>query len=158
MRWWRLALVVLTAALAAVAATVLAVAVTVATGGGTARWFPTMDQHPLRWAAAATGAIAVAAVLGWAAQRWYERSLKAQVPAVHQPEPWVVNRPAEVDQIVSAHSDARRASGSSAASMADAACMICASHSYRVERAWRSSIMMRLGRFAGLAAWHPART
>jgi hypothetical protein len=44
-RWWRLALLIVAGALAAAAATVLAVAVNVATGG-TASWFPTMDQHP----------------------------------------------------------------------------------------------------------------
>ena len=101
MRRWRLALVVMVAALAAVAGTVLAVAVNVATGG-TARWFPTMGRHPVLWTAGATAAIFVAALLGWAAQRWYERGLKAQVPAVQRPESWVVDRPAEVDQIVSA--------------------------------------------------------
>ena len=47
-------------------------------------------------------AVAVASLLVWAAQRWYERGLSVLVPAVQRPEPWVVDRPAEVDQIVAA--------------------------------------------------------
>ena len=72
MRWWRLAAVILAGALAAAAATVLAVAVNVATGG-TARWFPAVERHPLRWTAGATAAVALAGLLVWAAQRWYDR-------------------------------------------------------------------------------------
>ena len=100
-RWWRLTLVVLAAALAAAAATVLAVVVNVATGG-TAAWFPAVGRHPLWWTAGATGAVAVAALLVWSSQRWYERGLAALIPAVQRPEPWVVDRPAEVGQIVAA--------------------------------------------------------
>ena len=99
-RWWRLALLVLAGVVAA-AATVLAVAVNVATGG-TAKWFPPVERHPLWWTAGATAAVAVAWLLVWAAQRWYERGLSVLVPAVQRPEPWVVDRPAEVDQIVAA--------------------------------------------------------
>jgi len=79
-RWWRLALLAAAGALAAAAATVLAVAVNVATGS-TARWFPTMDQHPLRWTAGATAAVAGAGLLGWGAQRWYDRRMAELVPA-----------------------------------------------------------------------------
>ena len=68
-RWWRLALLVLAGAAAAAAATVLAVAVNVATGG-TAKWFPPVERHPLWWTAGATVAVAVASLLVWAAQRW----------------------------------------------------------------------------------------
>ena len=100
-RWWRLALLVLAGVVAAAAATVLAVAVNVATGG-TAKWFPPVERHPLWWTAGATAAVAVASLLVWAAQRWYERGLSVLVPAVQRPEPWVVDRPAEVDQIVAA--------------------------------------------------------
>ena len=100
-RWWRLALLVLAGVLAAAAATVLAVAVNVATGG-TAKWFPPVERHPLWWTAGATAAVAAASLLVWAAQRWYERGLSELVPAVQRPEPWVVDRPAEVDQIVAA--------------------------------------------------------
>ena len=101
MRWWRLALLVLAGVAAATAATVLAVAVNVATGG-TAKWFPPVERHPLWWTAGATAAVAVAWLLAWAAPRWYERRLSRLVPAVQRPEPWVVGRPAEVDQIVAA--------------------------------------------------------
>ena len=100
-RWWRLALLVLAGVVAAAAATVLAVAVNVATGG-TAQWFPPVERHPLWWTAGATAAVAAASLLVWAAQRWYERGLSVLVPAVQRPEPWVVDRPAEVDQIVAA--------------------------------------------------------
>jgi WD40 repeat protein len=100
-RWWRLALLVLAGLVAAAAATVLAVAVNVATGG-TAKWFPPVERHPPRWTIGATMAVAVASWLVWAAQRGYERGLSVLVPAVQRPEPWVVNRPAEVDQIVAA--------------------------------------------------------
>ena len=101
MRWWRLAAVILAGALAAAAATVLAVAVNVATGG-TARWFPAVERHPLRWTAGATAAVALAGLLVWAAQRWYDRTLKDLIPARQLPEPWVVDRPAEVNQVVRA--------------------------------------------------------
>ena len=53
---------------AAVAATVLAVAVNAATGG-TARWFPAVERHPLWWTAGATAAVAVTALVVWRAQR-----------------------------------------------------------------------------------------
>jgi hypothetical protein len=56
-RRWRLALLVLAGVVAA-ATTVLAVAVNVATGG-TAKWFPPVERHPLRWTAGATAAAAV---------------------------------------------------------------------------------------------------
>jgi WD40 repeat protein len=100
-RWWRLAAVMLAGALAAAAATVLAVAVNVATGG-TARWFPAVERHPLWWTAGATAAVALAGLLVWAAQRWYDRALKELIPARQLPEPWVVDRPAEVNQVVRA--------------------------------------------------------
>src|SRR5438445_568949 len=92
---------VLAGALVPAAGTVLAVAVNVATGG-TASWFPAVERHPLRWIAAATAAVAAASLLMWWMQRWYERGLSAMVPAVQRPEPWVVGRPGEVDQIVAA--------------------------------------------------------
>ena len=100
-RWRRLALLVLAGVVAAVAATVLAVAVNVATGG-TAKWFPPVERHPLWWTAGATVAVAAAGLLVWAAQRGYERGRSVLVPAEQRPEPWVVDRPAEVDQIVAA--------------------------------------------------------
>jgi hypothetical protein len=100
-RWWRLALLVLAGVVAAAAATVLAVAVNVATGG-TAKWFPSVERHPLLWTVGATVTVAVAPLLAWAAQQRYARGLSVLVPPVQQLEPWVVDRPAEVDQIVSA--------------------------------------------------------
>jgi hypothetical protein len=98
---WRLALLILAGVLTAVAGTVLAVAVNVATGG-TARWFPTMERYALWWTAGATVNVAGAGLLVWHAQRWYERGLAELIPAVQRPERWVVDRPAEVNKIVAA--------------------------------------------------------
>ena len=100
-RGWRLALVAGAGVLAAAAGTVLAVALNAATGG-MARWFPTMDRYPLWWAAGATVAVAVAGLVVWRVQAWYERRSTELVPAVQRPEPWVVGRPDEVNQVVAA--------------------------------------------------------
>jgi len=100
-RWWRLALLVLAGLVVAAAGTVLAVAVNVATGG-TARWFPAVQRHPLWWTAGATVAAAAGSLLVWGVQRWYNRGLSVLVPAVQRPEPWVVDRPGEVGQVVAA--------------------------------------------------------
>jgi len=105
--WWRLALLVLAAALAAAATTVLAVVVNVATGG-TAPWFPYAVRHPAWWTAGATVAVGGASLLVWASQRWYDRWLKALIPAIQQREPWVVDRPIEVGQVVAALRQRRR--------------------------------------------------
>ena len=89
MRAWRLVLLILAGVLAAAASTVLAVAVNVATGG-TARWFPAVERHPLWWTAGVTVAVAGAGLLVWLAQRWYDRGLAELVPAVQRPPAWVV--------------------------------------------------------------------
>ena len=100
-QWRRLALLILAGVVAAAAVALLAVAVNVATGG-TAKWFPPVERYPLWWTAGATAAVAVTSLLVWSAQRGYERGLRERIPAVQQPEPWVVGRPAEVDQVVAA--------------------------------------------------------
>ena len=100
-REWRLALVILAGLAAAVAATAVSVAVNMLSGS-TAGWLKAMERHPLRWSIAATVAAAVASLLAWWAQRRYDQGLAELVPAVQQPEPWVVDRPAEVGQIVRA--------------------------------------------------------
>ena len=41
-------------------------------------------------------------VAGVGAQRWYDRGPSVLVPAVPRPEPWVVDRPGEVGQVVAA--------------------------------------------------------
>ena len=66
-----------------------------------------MERHPLWWTAGATAAVAGAGLLVWWAQRWYDRGLAELVPAVQRPEPWVVDRPAEVSQVVAALRAAR---------------------------------------------------
>jgi hypothetical protein len=98
-------LLILAGVLATAASTVLAVAVNVATGG-TARWFPAVERHPLWWTAGATVAVAGAGLLVWLAQRWYDRGLAELVPAVQRPPSWVVGRPAEVRQVIAALSRA----------------------------------------------------
>ena len=102
-RWGRLGLVALAGLIAAGAAAVLAVVVNLATGG-TAGWFPfpSAGRHPLWWMSGATAAVALASLLVWAAQRWYERGLSVPVPAAERLEPWVVERPDQVGQIVAA--------------------------------------------------------
>ena len=106
MRGWRLVPVAVAALAAAVAATVAAVAVNAATSG-TADWYRAVERHPLWWAAAATVAVAAAGLLVWRAQGWYDRRLAELVPAVQRPEPWVIDRPAEVSQIAAALRDQR---------------------------------------------------
>ena len=107
MPWRRLALLILAGVLAATAGTVIAVAVNVATGG-TAGWFLPLERHPLWWIAGATAGVAGTGLLVWWAQRWFERGLEELVPARQWPERWMVNRPSEVNQIVTA---LRRRSG-----------------------------------------------
>jgi hypothetical protein len=97
----RAVLVAVAALVAAAAGTLLAVCANVATGG-TARWFPAVERQPLGWTAGATVAVAGAALLAWWTQRRYERGLAVLVPAEQRPEPWVVDRPDEVEPIVAA--------------------------------------------------------
>ena len=98
---WRIALVAASVLIAAAAGTLVAVAVNAATNS-TAGWYRVVERHPLWWTVGATAAVAAAGLLVWAAQRWYERGLRELVPARQLPEPWVVDRPAEVNQIVRA--------------------------------------------------------
>jgi WD40 repeat protein len=103
MVWWsRRALLVLAGVVTAVAAAVLAVAVNVLTGSTAPTGFPGLQRHPLWWTAGAAAAVAAAWLLAEAAPRWYERRLSELIPPEQQLEPWVVDRPAEVDQIVAA--------------------------------------------------------
>jgi hypothetical protein len=101
-RWSRRALLVLAGVVTAVAAAVLAVAVNVLTGGTAPKGFPGLHRHPLWWTAGSAAAVAAAWLLAEAAPRWYERRLSELIPPEQQPEPWVVDRPAAVDQIVAA--------------------------------------------------------
>ncbi|WP_410676915.1 NB-ARC domain-containing protein [Amycolatopsis sp. cmx-4-68] len=94
-------MVVLAFVVAAVAATVVAVAVNVATGGSSS-WLPAVEAHPLRWMVGSTGLVAVAGWGVWLSQRVWERRLAELVPAPQRPEGWVVGRPVEVGQVVAA--------------------------------------------------------
>ncbi len=104
MRGWRLVPVAVAALGAAVAVTVVAVAVNAATSGS-AGWYRVVERHPLWWTAGATAAAAVTALVMWRVQAWYEHRSSELVPAVQRPERWVVDRPAEVNQIVAALRD-----------------------------------------------------
>jgi WD40 repeat protein len=85
-----------TLGLAAVAPTLVSIAVNAATSG-TANWYRFLERHyPMGWTAGAT-ALAALALL---AQQRYDRSLEELVPARQLPESWVVPRPAEVNQAV----------------------------------------------------------
>lgn len=101
MRWVGFAFLAVAALLAAVAATVIAVAVNVATGG-TSPWLPSVETRPLWWVVGGTAAVAVAGVLMWWAQRQADRRLDELVPAALRIEPWVVDRPLEVGRVVRA--------------------------------------------------------
>jgi hypothetical protein len=59
--------------LTAAAGTVLAVALNAATGG-TVRWFPALEQHPLWWTAGSAVAVAGAGLVVWWIQAWYEHT------------------------------------------------------------------------------------
>jgi WD40 repeat protein len=83
---------------AASAATLVAVAVNVATGGS-APWLPAVERQPLWWAGAGTAVIAVAGLAGTWTQRLLDRQLPV-VPAEQRPESWIIERPVEVDRIV----------------------------------------------------------
>jgi WD40 repeat protein len=61
-----------------------------------------MDRYPLWWMAGAVAAVAGAGLVVWRAQAGYERGSAELVPAVQPLEPWVVDRPVEVNQIVAA--------------------------------------------------------
>jgi hypothetical protein len=98
---WRLVPVAGAGLLTAASGALLAIAVNAATGAPV-RWFPAVERHPLWWTAGATFGVAGAGLLAWAAERWYESGLRELVPARQRPEPWVVDRPAEVNQIVAA--------------------------------------------------------
>jgi len=103
-RGWRFALVGVAGLLAAAVATVLTVVANVATGSQ-ARWFSwsgAVGRYPLWWIFGATVAVAGAGLLVWRVQSWYDQGLGERVPAVDRPEPWVMDRPDKVNQIVAA--------------------------------------------------------
>jgi diguanylate cyclase (GGDEF)-like protein len=101
MRWRRLALLILAGLLASGAGAVVAVVLNVATGSK-APWFLPVEGYLLWWTTGAIVGAAVAGLLVWEAQRWYERGLSELIPAVQRLPLWVVDRPAEVDKIVAA--------------------------------------------------------
>ena len=102
MRWRRLTLIVFAAVLAAVAATAVCVAVNMLSSS-TAGWYRAMERHPLRWVIVATGdrrRCGAADVVGAAVVR--PLAWRSWFPQCSGPETWVVDRPAEVRQVVAA--------------------------------------------------------
>lgn len=100
-RWWRVAILAGAGLLAALATTVGAVAINVATGGSSP-WLPAIQDDPLWWTAGATVGVACAAMLVWLAQKSADRRWLELVPVEQRPEAWVVDRPDEVGQVVTA--------------------------------------------------------
>ncbi|GAA0505584.1 ATP/GTP-binding protein [Paractinoplanes deccanensis] len=84
MRWWRLSLLVAAGVVGALATTVGAVAVNVATGG-TARPLPWVERHPWQWSVGAAIAVAAAGMVGYFAQRWYDRGSARHAPVKQRP-------------------------------------------------------------------------
>ncbi|MEU9507789.1 NB-ARC domain-containing protein [Micromonospora sp. NPDC048170] len=68
-----------------------------------------MSSNYLRWLAASVLITAGSGLLIWWAQRWYERGLAELVPPKQRPEPWMVDRPTEVREIVQAVTQRRGA-------------------------------------------------
>jgi hypothetical protein len=106
-RAWRTVVRVVVGVVDAGAATVLAAAVNVATGG-TSPWLPPVAAHPLWWTVGATAAVAGSGVLVWRVERWIDQRLAALVPAEQRPDSWVVARPEEVGKVVAALRDRGR--------------------------------------------------
>src|SRR3569833_1311664 len=100
-RWRSRALVIGAVVLLAVAGTVGAVVVNLATSSDTA-WWRLIQAHPLRWVFGSTLAIAVMTLLVWWVQRRHERWQATPIPAEQRLESWVVDRPVEVQEVVNA--------------------------------------------------------
>ncbi|HEX4701981.1 MAG TPA: NB-ARC domain-containing protein [Pseudonocardiaceae bacterium] len=98
---WRVAALVVAGLVAATAATVVAIAINVATGGSSP-WLPPVQAHPLRWMVGATLAVAASGLLVWWVQHVVDQRLAALVPAEQRPESWVVDRPVDVSKVVAA--------------------------------------------------------
>ncbi|MEJ2855066.1 MULTISPECIES: NB-ARC domain-containing protein [unclassified Saccharothrix] len=100
-RWWLVGRLAAVGLAAATAASFVAVAVNVATGGS-GPWLPMVEAHPLRWMVAGTVAVALTGVTAWWVHRQVDGQWTEVVPVDQRPEPWVVDRPVEVGQVVSA--------------------------------------------------------
>jgi len=112
---WQARVPMLALAALAVTATLTAALAAIATNAATnvpTEWpmgLETVRVHPFRWVGL-TVAVGCAVTLAlWWVQHIVERRLVEVVPAVERPEPWVIGRPREVDQVVSA---LRRGEGS----------------------------------------------
>src|SRR5262245_45881372 len=85
--------------MSAVAIAVSAVAINVSTGGS-ALWFPSMDEFYPWWLAGSILTMSGSALWVWWGQRRYEQALSGLVPVPQRNESWVVERPLEVDRVV----------------------------------------------------------
>jgi hypothetical protein len=103
MRWMRFLALGVSCLASAVTATVLAIAVNIATSSSSLPWWLTAVQsNPWPWVTCLTAVVCITAVLAWWSQRFFDARLAILVPAQERPEPWMVGRPIEVDQIVAA--------------------------------------------------------
>ncbi|WP_158226759.1 NB-ARC domain-containing protein [Amycolatopsis vastitatis] len=92
---------IVAAVLVALAGTLAAVTVNLATAADTTWWHP-IQAHPLRWTIGGTLAVAVTSVFAWWVHRRHEQRLATPIPAEQRPESWVVDRPVEVQEIITA--------------------------------------------------------
>src|SRR4051812_26240401 len=100
-KWWRIGLLIASFVAAAAAATAGAAPVDVATGGSSP-WGPSVEAHPLWWAAVGTLSVAGSGLVVRWMQRLQDQWLAELVPVSRRPESWVVNRPTEVRRVVKA--------------------------------------------------------
>jgi hypothetical protein len=138
-RWFGCVVAVLSLVVAVVTS-VTAVAINVATGGSSG-WLPPVQAHPLWWAAGGTVVAGLAgAVLWWAQRAVSDRRQAALVPPEQRPEPWIVDRPGEVDQVVSILVSPSRHGGGRSVGLSTAVRGARAASARRSWRGWSDAI------------------
>lgn len=101
----------------AVTTSVTAVAINLATSGSNA-WLSPVQAHPFWWTAGGTVAVGFSGVALWWLQRALgDRRRPALVPPGRRPESWIVDRPDEVEKVVSALVSGRRRGGDRSAAL-----------------------------------------
>lgn len=100
-RWWLIVLVLASLLVAGAATTVTALAINAATGSALP-WLPIVAVHPIQSMVVGTVLTALSGAAVWQAQRLVDRERQRRVPPEQCPEPWVVDRPSEIGQVVAA--------------------------------------------------------